>query len=115
MNVLTIMLQAGGGNFSMIIMMVAIFAIMYFFMIRPQQKRQKYERRRVGYYRAAHSDSHRHVLNHLHLAGYRIGDERMSGENTSDNKLNYMRETRKFFKKSLGISQKYRVCVFRLL
>ena len=26
---------------SMLIMMVAIFAIMYFFMIRPQQKRQK--------------------------------------------------------------------------
>ena len=26
---------------SMIIMMVAIFAIMWFFMIRPQQKRQK--------------------------------------------------------------------------
>ena len=26
---------------SMIIMMVAIFAIMYFFMIKPQQKRQK--------------------------------------------------------------------------
>jgi len=41
MNVLTIMLQAGGGNFSMIIMMVAIFAIMYFFVIRPQQKKQK--------------------------------------------------------------------------
>ena len=41
MNVLTIMLQAAGGNFSMIIMMVAIFAIMYFFMIRPQQKKQK--------------------------------------------------------------------------
>lgn len=41
MNVLTIMLQAGGGNFPMIIMMVAIFAIMYFFMIRPQQKKQK--------------------------------------------------------------------------
>ncbi len=40
MNLLTIALQAG-GNFSMIIMMVAIFAIMYFFMIRPQQKRQK--------------------------------------------------------------------------
>ena len=32
--------QAGGG-YSMIIMMVAIFAIMYFFMIRPQQKKQK--------------------------------------------------------------------------
>ncbi len=40
MNMLTIMLQAG-GDFSMIIMMVAIFAIMYFFMIRPQQKKQK--------------------------------------------------------------------------
>lgn len=32
--------EAGGG-YSMIIMMVAIFAIMYFFMIRPQQKKQK--------------------------------------------------------------------------
>lgn len=32
--------QSGGGM-SFIIMMVAIFAIMYFFMIRPQQKRQK--------------------------------------------------------------------------
>ena len=31
----------GGGGMSFIIMMVAIFAIMYFFMIRPQQKRQK--------------------------------------------------------------------------
>ena len=35
--------QAGqvGGMTSFLIMMVAIFAIMYFFMIRPQQKRQK--------------------------------------------------------------------------
>ena len=33
--------QGGGGSISFIIMMVAIFAIMYFFMIRPQQKRQK--------------------------------------------------------------------------
>ena len=31
----------GGSGMSMIIMMVAIFAIMWFFMIRPQQKRQK--------------------------------------------------------------------------
>ena len=31
----------GGSGMSMILMMVAIFAIMYFFMIRPQQKRQK--------------------------------------------------------------------------
>lgn len=41
MNVLTVLLQAGGGDFSMIIMMVVIFGIMWFFMIRPQQKKQK--------------------------------------------------------------------------
>ena len=33
--------QGGGSMTSFLIMMVAIFAIMYFFMIRPQQKRQK--------------------------------------------------------------------------
>ncbi len=33
--------QAQGGGMSFIIMMVAIFAIMWFFMIRPQQKKQK--------------------------------------------------------------------------
>lgn len=32
---------AAGGGMSFIIMMVAIFVIMWFFMIRPQQKRQK--------------------------------------------------------------------------
>lgn len=32
---------AGGGNLQFIIMMVLIFGVMYFFMIRPQQKRQK--------------------------------------------------------------------------
>ena len=40
----TIFLQAqpaGGGGMSMLLMMVAIFAIFWFFMIRPQQKRQK--------------------------------------------------------------------------
>ena len=31
----------GGGSMSFLIMMVAIFAIMWLFMIRPQQKRQK--------------------------------------------------------------------------
>lgn len=31
----------GGGSMSFIIMMVAIFAVMWLFMIRPQQKRQK--------------------------------------------------------------------------
>lgn len=33
--------QAQGGGMGMIIMMVALFAIMYFFMIRPQNKKQK--------------------------------------------------------------------------
>ena len=33
--------QGGGDGFSMLIMMLAIFAIMWFFMIRPQQKKQK--------------------------------------------------------------------------
>lgn len=39
----TILLQAGGGmqNLQFIIMMVLIFVVMYFLMIRPQQKRQK--------------------------------------------------------------------------
>ncbi len=30
-----------GGGYSFLIMMVAVFAIMWFFMIRPQQKKQK--------------------------------------------------------------------------
>ena len=33
--------QGGAGSMSFLIMMVAIFAIMWFFMIRPQQKKQK--------------------------------------------------------------------------
>ena len=33
--------SALGSGMSMIIMMVAIFAIMWFFMIKPQQKKQK--------------------------------------------------------------------------
>ena len=40
-NILVAQGAQGAGNYSMIIMMVAIFAIMYFFMIRPQQKKQK--------------------------------------------------------------------------
>ncbi|MBQ7495288.1 MAG: preprotein translocase subunit YajC [Bacteroidaceae bacterium] len=37
------LLQAaqGDGGMGMILMLVAMFAIMYFFMIRPQQKKQK--------------------------------------------------------------------------
>ncbi len=38
---MTVLLQAGGSSLSFIIMMIAIFAIMYFFMIRPQNKKQK--------------------------------------------------------------------------
>lgn len=40
----TILLQAGpeaGGGFSSIFMIVAILAIFYFMMVRPQQKKQK--------------------------------------------------------------------------
>lgn len=33
--------QGAGGGMSMIIMLIAMFAIMWFFMIRPQQKKQK--------------------------------------------------------------------------
>ena len=38
-----ILLQAaqGDGGLGMILMLVAMFAIIYFFMIRPQQKKQK--------------------------------------------------------------------------
>ncbi|MCI5537688.1 MAG: preprotein translocase subunit YajC [Oscillospiraceae bacterium] len=35
--------QSKGSSWSMIIMMVALFAIMYFLMIRPQKKKQKEE------------------------------------------------------------------------
>ncbi len=35
--------QSTGSSWSMIIMMVALFAIMYFLMIRPQKKKQKEE------------------------------------------------------------------------
>ena len=40
---------AGGGGFmSLILMFGMIFAIMYFFMIRPQQKREKERQRMLG-------------------------------------------------------------------
>ncbi|MGL5271884.1 MAG: preprotein translocase subunit YajC [Phocaeicola sp.] len=42
MNLSFLFLQAAGGaDYSFLIMMVAVFAIMYFFMIRPQNKKQK--------------------------------------------------------------------------
>lgn len=45
MELLSILLQAapdgGAGNYTSILMMVMIFAVFYFFMIRPQAKRQK--------------------------------------------------------------------------
>ncbi len=45
MTTLTILLQAqgaeGGGAMSSILMIIAMIAIFYFFMIRPQSKRQK--------------------------------------------------------------------------
>ena len=36
-----LMQDAANGSMSMLLMMVLIFAIMWFFMIRPQQKKQK--------------------------------------------------------------------------
>ena len=42
MNLAFVYLQAqAGADYSFLIMMIAIFAIMYFFMIRPQNKKQK--------------------------------------------------------------------------
>ena len=45
MNLLTVFLQApagaAGGGSMMWIMLIAMFVIMYFFMIRPQNKKQK--------------------------------------------------------------------------
>ncbi len=47
MNLLSILLQTGSatgsatGNYTGILMMVLIFVVFYFFMIRPQSKRQK--------------------------------------------------------------------------
>lgn len=38
---LSILLQAQGNNWSFPIMMVLMFGILYFFMIRPQQKKAK--------------------------------------------------------------------------
>jgi preprotein translocase subunit YajC len=39
-------LQAG-GNMGFLIMMVGMFVVMYFFMIRPQQKKQKDQQKMV--------------------------------------------------------------------
>jgi len=36
-----ILLQAQGGNTTFLLTMGAVFVVMYFFMIRPQQKKQK--------------------------------------------------------------------------
>ena len=45
MNLMTIMLQAeaapNGNSITFLVFMVLIFVVMWFFMIRPQQKRQK--------------------------------------------------------------------------
>ncbi len=38
---MTLLQAQNGGGLSFILMLVAMFAIMYFFMIRPQQKKQK--------------------------------------------------------------------------
>jgi preprotein translocase subunit YajC len=37
----TVQTETGGGSMNFLLMMGLIFVVMYFFMIRPQQKRQK--------------------------------------------------------------------------
>jgi preprotein translocase subunit YajC len=39
--------QAQGSNFSFLFMMIALFAVVYFLMIRPQNKKQKEHRQMV--------------------------------------------------------------------
>lgn len=41
MNTILLQAQGQGGGMGIIIMLVVLFAIMYFFMIRPQNKKQK--------------------------------------------------------------------------
>lgn len=41
MNTILLQAQGQGGGMGMIIMLVVLFAIMYFFIIRPQNKKQK--------------------------------------------------------------------------
>lgn len=41
MNTILLQAQGQGGGMGKIIMLVVLFAIMYFFMIRPQNKKQK--------------------------------------------------------------------------
>lgn len=40
--------EMGGGNMSFLILMAGMFAVMYFFMIRPQQKKQKDQQKMVN-------------------------------------------------------------------
>ena len=44
MNLITILLQAGGLGMENLLMILLIFVVFYFFMIRPQQKKAKTER-----------------------------------------------------------------------
>ncbi|HTF81575.1 MAG TPA: preprotein translocase subunit YajC [Cytophagales bacterium] len=42
-NFILLQAQGKGGGWELMVMMVLIFGVMYFFMIRPQQKKQKDE------------------------------------------------------------------------
>ena len=44
---MTILQAAGGGNMSFLLLMAGMFGVMYFFMIRPQQKKQKEQAKMV--------------------------------------------------------------------
>ncbi|MFZ9980401.1 MAG: preprotein translocase subunit YajC [Cyclobacteriaceae bacterium] len=45
MNTIILQAQAQGGNWSMLVMLGLMFVIMYFFMIRPQQKKAKEQKK----------------------------------------------------------------------
>jgi len=45
---LFILLQGGGGGFSVLIPMVLVFGVFYVLMIRPQQKRQRELQQTIG-------------------------------------------------------------------
>lgn len=43
-----VVLQVGSGNYNIIILYVALFAVIYLFMIRPQQAQQRRRREMLG-------------------------------------------------------------------
>ena len=62
---------AGGLLNSMLVPMLLVFAIMYFFMIRPQQKKMKEHQAMLGALRKGRCENSRHRQAGGHLPGAR--------------------------------------------